>query len=495
MKALNLIILALAVTLFVACSKKKDGGAPQNNNQYQRYGTTPNDIHGGNYGQMPGYQLQQGSCQGPIPLHNNLGSYCGWLASDGERLCNPIMVRQAFLQNCQTISTPNNYCQTYIRSGCYYNSSGCGISAGVSISYRSSYRPSRRNRDYGRDYHSNNDDNDNDNDDNGNDHGDDYVIVPVEKTPAVTYPVADNSTPAVTAPLPVEVKNCKQDLEKDCKDIKEGRKTIILCRLPNVTSDGGYLYTPERYKRITTQTCFTDSGVAGNTTPADTVAVNDNNDLAQSAPSQASTAVGTAAQASTVGTSVPATSVTKADCLNLQKMNEYILDPKNEFSSVSILYKWELMNKKSSKALQSAFTKLRTYESSAHWAGSEFGKDNKNKTAIGSNIVQTDTRLTVDGNVGIIMSCTQKLLQVRFGTAASGYVDMTYSTNAFNGEDLGVTITRAGEITLKNESSRYLTGRYVGIGEKVKISRLSTLIEKFLKEHNIIIQENSSSGV
>src|SRR5690606_6717387 len=59
------------------------------------------------------------------PMFSDLASYCGWLAKDGERLCNPMSVRQAFMQYCQAFAVRLNYCVQQV-STARCGTSGCG---------------------------------------------------------------------------------------------------------------------------------------------------------------------------------------------------------------------------------------------------------------------------------------------------------------------------------------------------------------------------------
>lgn len=223
MKALNLIICLLAVTLFVACSKKKDGNS---NPYYQGYYPQTG------YQTIPGYQVgPQFNCNGPSVMHGNLVQFCGWIATQGEQVCSPHVARRLFMQHCQgfygnTAYSWSNYCGVMIRTGCYFSARGCVYQGKT---YRSTYVSTGPYRD----------------DDGG------YKPSP---SPTPTPSPKPSPTPAPTpAPQPI----CQPDPAKDCKPIKDGKKETVLCKSPRESSTDirHYTLTRDEYYRLADRIC------------------------------------------------------------------------------------------------------------------------------------------------------------------------------------------------------------------------------------------------
>ncbi len=237
MKVLNLIICLLAVTVFVACSKKKDGGSQPYGYGHNPYGLTTNEIYGngynsnpyqGYYPSNPGYPIPQG-CQAN-QMFPDLLSYCGWLARDGAGFCqNPYAVKQAFLQYCQNYAVQFNYCVPQVRTGCFYTTGGCfGGQVGYTKPFR--YKDTKRDSSLGKDVVED---------------GDGDYIPPVDPTPA-------------PAPSPGNTYDCT-NVNRDCKNRnvnKKGSSNNLICKLPNASdSETNYTYTVEEYRVLAPYNC------------------------------------------------------------------------------------------------------------------------------------------------------------------------------------------------------------------------------------------------
>lgn len=230
MKTLNLIICLLAVTLFVACSKKKDGNSNPYNAGYN-YGYTPNDprynnMYPNNNGIMPGYQLPQGACNGPTNMNGDLFQYCTWLATGAEQMCNPVMVRQEFMQKCQSFAYQLNYCVPMVRSGCFYSKSGCSYEG---KSYKSTYVSAR----------------------DFDDSRDSYrgslstrkqlpqVDLSASKPKENVLPPVQviGQKPSPVTPAPQQQVQCDANPSKDCYEEKPGKPETRKCRHPKEKSN------------------------------------------------------------------------------------------------------------------------------------------------------------------------------------------------------------------------------------------------------------------
>jgi hypothetical protein len=484
MKASNLIILALAVTLFVACSKKKDGDSGQYQNQ-NGYGLTPNDIYGTNGGYyhgggavvygggyyppaMPGYQLNQGGCNGPI--YSDQVSYCGWLAQYGESMCNPMVVRQAFLERCQGFSTRFNYCQQQVSSGCYYGG-GCHFSDSTELIR---FTPHKRPQ-----------------------YLDDNTYHAPAPTPAPTpTPTPVHQQPPVVSHPPVVVKHpqqiCFANKSKDCK-YPNGKKKGLICKLPNdSTAEGNYVYNSyEEYLDAVNKECFVQGSNVSEVTEQSVASddqknnVDDSSGFAQSSRpvekiesgdnslDEAVSNSGGETQKSTTATEVKNK---VSSCLNLEALNKIVLDPKNELSSWSVFSDKDsvLLKKKVSRALKSHWAAEVKAVELSHYRGSTSGKDNDNLTAIGESIKQSKTNLSMDRNYGTILECKENLLVAIFSNE-----EYTFSSNGIEDlNDLAITVTKRGIYTYNNkESSPYILTRIVRFGKNLTEQEVSKKIE------------------
>lgn len=498
MKALKLIICLLAVTLFVACSKKKDG----NQNPYYpngTYGLMPNDINsGGMYqqpGVMPGYQLPQGCGTGQ--MFPDALSYCGWLATEGESVCNPMVVKQMFLQYCQSFAVQYNYCVPQVQSGCYYGS-GCNFGS-TTIRYHDRKRPR-----------------------------DDIERVKVDKikygtvySPAPTQ----SQAPVYTSPQPT-APNCNGDKNRDCKErYKKSKKSSeLICKHPSESkSEENYVYSYSEYLDIIKEEC--SSKQVTTVTPRTTTY--ENKPVAQAIPrveklgvvysgansvpeklgvvyeSEASylashpgakiVARNGQVITSQAATITPAQKVKtvyvlpedlkKTDtvkiapkaCLNLQKMHEALINPNNHFSSIRIFREGGLLNKTADKRFNTKFVESIKSDKSVYYGNVE-GKPSNNLSAIGYNVKQTDTTLRVFTNntqsgmansVGKILTCGAKILVAEFKTPYGSERD-TFTWNGLMDDDFEIILTRNGTFKSGSLEDSYIMSSYIGVAKNME---------------------------
>jgi hypothetical protein len=456
MKASNLIIIALAVTLFVACSKKKDGNSGYGYYQGQYNGMTPNEYRPPGYmpQTMPGYQLTQG-CNGPSQMFSDLLSYCGWLARDGERMCNPMSVRQAFMQYCQGFSTSMNYCVAQVRSGCYYGS-GCSFGGSARISF--STHPRERDLDDREYSHS---------------HRESRTEAKAEvktevktetkakvtetKTVAATVPYTPAPAPKIIAQT--EVKTCHPNATTDCKTNPKNKSQWI-CKLPSALpyDEKAYIIMYKDYKSAAEKDC---SGASNANVPL------------------------VAAPEVKTG-SIDFTN----DCMNIQEMHEYIIDQKHKLSSASEYYDAEILEKGHSKEFVNAWkaSMQKTLNNNYYSIGtSDKNGRYSNLSAIGANLAQKGDKLQTDmqmvENFGKIIECRdKKVMTVKYDNEIGTQL-VTYTQNGFekNDNDFEVTETTRGTFKYLNESGTYLLARYIGVGKGLTEKEIKAKVLKDMK--------------
>ncbi|MES2768288.1 MAG: hypothetical protein V4596_04010 [Bdellovibrionota bacterium] len=444
MKMLNLVILVLAVTFFVACSKKKDGNStPQ---PQLPYGTTPTDqMYGNGYypngpQPMPGYQLpSQANCQGPGQMFSDLRSYCGWLARDGERLCNPMVVRQNFIQYCQSFAMTFNYCVPEIRSNCYYKQ-GCAVQ--VKGTWERYSHASKRKRDSGS---------------WTSQQGGQVIVGPIN-------PVPPNDSE------PEEQNDCKQNISVDCKK-ENPKKPKLICKLPDdSSSEENYVYDLEDYKALACKDSSSKVAVreAPKSTSTQSVAV-----IPKATTSQTTKAVdaNTSTQDTVQSSGAMVPSADMGKCMDLEKMNKYILDSSNQVSTLSVFIEATLLSQNQSKNVVSQFNEIVKSDEMAY-RGSISGKENNNTTGIGANIQQPVSGVSNSGNIlivngvkGNIEECTDKRLTVRV-SKPYGIEKVTYSWNGLLDNDFEMIVSRKGAFLVRgNDASSFTASRYIGLAK------------------------------
>lgn len=583
MKALNLIICLLAVTLFVACSKKKDG----NSNPYQgNYAYTPNDPRYNMYpnnGMMPGYQMGQvGSCNGPTQIYGNLSGYCGWLARDGERMCNPMVTRQLFMQYCASYATTYNYCVNYVQSGCFYTNAGCSYQ-GKKFKYSSTYVSTGKYSDW----------------------GDDVKSKPSGKL-----------DPIIVTPPPSEEAPVCYEKPDDCYEVKKGKSETKKCRHPLETSTDKEKYTLlyETYLKLLQQTCGQSSArttrpvvsessgvvysqprtvevsnpVAQNTQPRTLPAVevqekvtcvdlphNPGKDCRLKRPERESAARGTtkknliawdfqkgtdgkipfakenergnieckasgttsgyifssyeqyvaslkkcetstvetvvaAPATSNVVTSAPVTAApvetaatvtsvaTKkpylAQCMNLQELHNYILNPANELSSYSAYDVTSPISSARSKEYLAAYQE-NVGNTLIQSRMSVYGTTGK-MSAIGLDVQQSEDMLQVDSlrGPGEIIDCRNKnFMTVRYASN-QGDVIVTYKWNGLRDDDLVIEETSQGQFAFRNESSRFIVTRYIGVGKRMNEKQIYNKVTADMKKAGLLSGTKNSGN-
>lgn len=448
MKTTNFIILALAVTLFVACSKKKDGDSSHYNNGQGRYGLTPNDHkrgYGGYYQQqMPGYQMMgQGNCQGP--MFSDLVSYCGWLARDGERVCNPQLVRQTFMQYCQAFAQRYNYCVEQVQTARCYNT-GCGYQYKGKWELYSHHSKRDKNYDKG---------------------GGDYLPpTPGKPQPPIYQPPTDSCNPSV-----------------DCRR-KNPKKPELECRLPG---ESDYKYTKAQYDVL----CQDMDGSTSTVTELPTTVVRpDRSDLADldsNSSSNKTQTVTAPVQASKVLTAVESQKASDVDsnkCMNLEEIRNFIADPKNKMASYSDYFTAQLNKSTHSKAYINAWKSAiasRVQKYPVSYAAPQYKSE---YTAIAANISQRDDQLTLVADAARIVSCGSKHLDAKFHRVlgAVNVLDtVSYSWNGLKDNDLEIIETIRGEFKHGNETGTYILSRYIGVGKNMSAKQVEAKVTGDMK--------------
>ena len=510
MKPFKLIICLLAVTLFVACSKKKDG----NSNPYPHnpYGTTPGYINNGLVGTtgLPGYQLPQGSCNGPTQMYSDLVSFCGFLARDAEAICNPAAVKQTFLQYCQSMATQLNYCVPQVQSGCFYSASGCVIGSRTvrySSGYSSSDRTSRRERLSG-----------------------DYRPSRPSSRPSVSRPIPAQDAPSVSAPIPsrpatvvsapierAEERNCVRQESKpwiDCRlkrgerasavrgidkkalrdfDFrrgsdgqtpfeKENRRGNIECKAPGSTkSTRNYIYSSyEQYVASLSRNC--GDVVVSQPVPVQTAPV-------VSAPIQSRPEAITSPVADEAPAKVEELKQEKAflaQCMNLEELHNYILNPANELSSYSAYTVSQPVAQNRTREYLDAY-RVNINNVLTQSRMSVSGSTSQ-MSAIGLNVTQRGDRLQVDSTRGSgeIIDCRNRNSMTVKYSSSQGSEIVTYAWNGLRDDDLEIIETIRGTFAFRNETSDYIVSRYIGVGKKLNSKQIIAKVTADMKKKGLL---------
>lgn len=464
MKTLNLIICLLAVTLFVACGKKKDGNSNPYQVQNTPYGVTPNDhngYYGSQYGQyprgIPGYQVpSQANCQGPSQMFSNLVQYCGWLATDGERMCNPFEVRRTFMQYCQQFATRYNYCVQEVRTGCYNKVSGCSYYYKGEYKRYSQYSPRPGDK---------------------------------KKIKQPNYPDYPND--------PGQPGSCL-DIGKDCKK-KNPKKSELICKLPNEEAkESNYTYSVEDYKILANDNCpfvLAKTFVTGSSQRTQQVVAKKQVVQIQNSQKQTKSygnhdyidaAIFNDKSASSKSSSKVSASLDLKQCMNIQKLHEHILNQKNDLSSAAAYYEVQLLEKNLSANFVKAWKEamkpvLQKYSVSVYTRFSQL-------SALGANIAQNGDQLRMVENIGKIVECSDgKHMVVQYDNEVGPQV-VTYTQAGFdkNDSDFEMTESTRGTFKLGNEKGTYILSRYIGVGKKLSEKQIVKKVNDDMKRKNYL---------